>query len=1033
MTGTDNENNVGLPEALRGQFAALEKRLWTTETLTSVGSGLSAVLLSLLALFISDRLWNTPPWFRVALTGLALAGVAWAAAAWLRDWVFRRRDQRALALLVQARYRGLGDRLLGIVELANERERPPDFSPALYRAAIGQVANEATRVDFGAAVDTRGARFFSTALLGLALTALVPVLIAPRAALNVLQRWASPTSKIPRFTLVTLEGLPKKQIVAHGEPFEIACQVQYRSFWKPRRGLFQLGGQPTIQATITGHELKVRLPGQVRPGTLEISVGDARASIGVDPVHRPSLKTLSAAIQLPGYLRRPALETNSESGSLTVLEGSRVSFAGKTSRALAKAQMQIADHEAQPLTVQQDGFSSPALDLAGANEAVFTWTDQVGLSSPGPWRLQIVAQKDSAPTPELPGLMKETAILHTEVLDLKAAARDDFGVRELGVKWQVLNDGQSTNTPPDAKRSAEAPTPLEQKFESVFPFSPASLGLPPDSVLELRAFATDFFPDRTPAETATYRIHVLGNERHAELVRQNLESLLARLEEVTRFEEGLTQKTRELQQLPHDKLDANDTAERIASAKEDQNQNAANLGQLADEGRKTLREAFRNPVFPERTLREWAKNLHDMQQISDEAMRQVAKSLKTAEQNAEGRPEQLSQAVQKEEEVLEALEQMQRRVNKGLDQLQALTLAQRLRKIASDEKDIAARLLKIVPEIIGMMPRELPGRFKNTEANLASDQSGEHQETTVIHGEIGRFFERTQKETYGQVSKEMTESHVADELDQVRGLIEDNISMDAIQRLATWSDRLNAWANLLEPKSGSSGGGGDGEGGSSDESLIKELMGLLRARDREINLRQRTALLESQKAQTPTYAESAKALATGETDNREAVARIQGDNPIPALEFPLQDIIDAMQGALTLLNKPQTDRETETAQTKSIELLSDVINLINESQQKSQGQNSPQNSRSEEMSFLMKMMAPPSNPAFAVGVNPRGGGSLAGGTTDRTSTRLPGNPNAKEGESRTVNRASGSAANAPVEFREALENYYRALEKLEKK
>jgi hypothetical protein len=259
--------------------------------------------------------------------------------------------------------------------------------------------------------------------------------------------------------------------------------------------------------------------------------------------------------------------------------------------------------------------------------------------------------------------------------------------------------------------------------------------------------------------------------------------------------------------------------------------------------------------------------------------------------------------------------------------------------------------------------------------------------------------------------------------------------MDAMQNLTAWSERLTSWAELLEPKSDGSGGGGGGGGepSASDEALLKELLGLLRVRDREVNLRQRTGLLERNKAEMPNYTETAQGLGVTQRQVRDDLAKIQGENPVPALEFPLQDIVDSMQGVEGLLQKPQTDRATDLAQTKTIEQLSDIINVINEQQQKSQGSSSsPPTPTAEDMAFLMEMMSS-AEPGKAVGLNPNGGGSMAGGTADRAISSVNGDPNAKNADGRTVNRASGITTPTPTEFRDALENYFRGLEKLEGK
>lgn len=1030
MTANDQSKTVALPEGLRHQFSALERRLWRSETLTGVNLALGSLLLSCFLLFVSDRLWETPPWLRIGLAAAGWAGLAWCALTWLKWWVFRRRDQRALAMLVQRRFRRLGDRLLGIVELANEKERPSYFSPDLYRAAIAQVAQDARQYDFPAAVSRTPSRRAAFALGGILFLAALPILLSPAAAWNAALRWAAPAARIERFTLVALEGLPAELIVAHGEPFALTGRVRYRSFWRPGRAVAQMERQPRILTVREREEVQVRVPGQVEPGVLALRLGDARQRIRITPAHRPSLKELHATVQLPDYLQYPPAQHNLETGTLRMLEGSKVQFQGKVSRTLAAAHVQLADQQLHPLQVEDDRFTSEPLDLEGLTAVAFTWRDPLGLQNTAPWPLQIDAQKDSPPTPELPDLLRDSAMLESEVLDIKMAARDDYGVRELGLNWQLLTEPTGEQTPTPRPFQQAAPNAQSRTFEEVFPFSPAVLGIPGDSIVELRGFATDYLPGREPSRTVVYRVHILGNARHAEMVRQSLESLLSHLEEVTRLEEKVLADTRELERMTPEQLE--EASERIAAAQQEQAENAKHLEQMAQEGTKTLREAFRNPTFSEETLREWVKNLQDMRELSEGQMQQAADALQRARQQQESRSENLAQARQKEQETLEALEDLQRRINKGLDDLQALTLAQRLRKIAGDEKGIAGRLQRIIPEVIGMFPNELAPHFRQAQSAMAADQDSAQKETAELQGEIGRFFERTQKENYGQVNQEMTDSRIAEELLRVRGLIEENVSMDAMQTMLAWSDRLNGWADLLEPKSDSSGGGGGGgEGSSPDEALLKELLGLLRAREREVNLRRQTVLLERQKPEATAYEQAAKALAATQEQVRETVSTIQGENPVPALEFPLQDIIDAMAGVEELLHKPQTDRETHLAQTKAIELLSDVINLINEQQQRASSSSQQQRASAEEMAFLMQMMRLQSSFGPGQGTNPQGGGNPAGGTTDRAAAAGVGDPAGKMGEDRGVPRASGSTAPAPVEFRDALDNYYRALEALE--
>ena len=157
----------------------------------------------------------------------------------------------------------------------------------------------------------------------------------------------------------------------------------------------------------------------------------------------------------------------------------------------------------------------------------------------------------------------------------------------------------------------------------------------------------------------------------------------------------------------------------------------------------------------------------------------------------------------------------------------------------------------------------------------------------------------------------------------------------------------------------------------------------------------------------PTYTETAQGLGVTQRPSSGDLTKIQGENPVPALEFPLQDIVDSMQGVEGLLQKPQTDRTTDLAQTKTIEQLSDIINVINEQQQKSQGSSSsPPNSngRGHGLSHGDDVLG---RARQGGGVKPERRRQLAGGTADRAISSVNGDPNAKNADGRTMNRASG--------------------------
>jgi hypothetical protein len=445
---------------------------------------------------------------------------------------------------VQRRFGRLGDRLLGIVELTQEQHHLANFSPALYQAAVRQVADEAREYDFRESISARPAKKMAFGA-GVVLAGWLGVsLVLPEASWNAFLRWAAPMGGIPRYTLVELEGLPREMIVPHGEPFAVSGIVRYRSFWKPGRVVGQLLTLPKIKGAVDSGKINLQIPGQVEDSVLRVHVGDAVAAIKISPVYRPSLRELTAQIQLPAYLQYPDVSQPVESGTLNAVEGSRISFHGNISRALASAEMQPADGVVTKLTVEGRNFVTAPAQPDGIAEYTFNWRDDLGLSNAAPLRLSVAMQKDAPPVPDLPGMPRETAMLDSDVLRIRVDANDDYGVRDFGLTWEVSSDTPLTESIiKEAKIMTSSPHAA--KASRVFLWSPRMFRVPADSTVELQGFARDFYPDRERARTGIYRITVLSPEEHAELVREQLEGALAKIEEVTRLQEKIAANLRD--------------------------------------------------------------------------------------------------------------------------------------------------------------------------------------------------------------------------------------------------------------------------------------------------------------------------------------------------------------------------------------------------------------------------------------------------------------------------------------------------------
>jgi hypothetical protein len=130
----------------------------------------------------------------------------------------------------------------------------------------------------------------------------------------------------------------------------------------------------------------------------------------------------------------------------------------------------------------------------------------------------------------------------------------------------------------------------------------------------------------------------------------------------------------------------------------------------------------------------------------------------------------------------------------------------------------------------------------------------------------------------------------------------------------------------------------------------------------------------------------------------------------------LPDAKKAMQEADAFLRKPKTDQPVIAVETDAINLLeAEIMSMFKTCDNPSQ---------SAALAMLMEMMG------MSVGQQ-AGKGSYAGGDAEKNGANVAGDPKGSGADARGNERTAGrDLRNVPTEFREALQNYYKALERL---
>jgi hypothetical protein len=998
------------------------------ETLAAVAGGLVGLLATFVLLFLCDRFVDTPRWARTLLTLSGGVLAAWFAQAWAAHWLWNRRGPAQLAKLLQRHFKTLGDRLQGIIELTETAELPPNISPGLLRAAIRQVADESAHFNFQTAVPVRPVRRWVLAAgLLVALTA-APFVFAPKAALNALARWVRPWAQIDRYTFASIDDLPLELVVAHGEPFEIVCGMKADSAWKPDLATARVDRADPQEAKFENGRAVFRLNGQTQNATLAVRVGDATREIAIRPLHRPEMKELAAHVELPDYLGYPATTVPIQGGSAEFLEGSRVSFAGKTSRTLQQAEMKAAHTEAGA-NVQDETFTTPAKPIAeiGA-EAVFRWADTHGLTPTQPYALHVNTTRDAEPRIELQGLDQETAILPNEVLKLNLASSDDFGLKETWLGWTVhsLDAKKNDLGKGDAAHTAGGQT--KKEISSTAEFAPSFYQIPEDSVVELAAYALDYFPQRKPVESWKYTVYVLSPAKHAERVRERMDQVLKQLDERIRDEERQNDETKA---IADDKknLAEEKAGEDIKHVEASERANEAALKKMTEEMHEVMRDAMRNKEIPESTVADWKQLTDQIEQKAAPPMKEAAGDLQQGAQQPGARESQLAEAQEQQQKALEAMREAAKKMNKTTENLFAHNFYNRMRGAAAAEHKISDGLKALARTTVGQKIDEIaPAKAK--EYSLAADkQNANTKDVDGIANDMESFIRRVPNEKYAAVQKEMVEKKVVAELTELAGFVRQSLGLKSVGRARQWGDQLDEWAAMLQSESKSQGG--EGGGGEMDPDVMEFMISMVRAAVVQDGIREQTLVVDDKKEANTHYSEDTSKLAAQEDEMKQILGgllqKILFDGLPKDLNDPLAAVAPpgeskyakfqpAIEAALSLsgevagdFRKPDTGTEVVGAEATIVEILVPPDNKGGKSSSKAQ-------------QMMQQMMAQATQAKKAGGNNGKSTSSFAGEETTGTVAK-------DTTGARHVEKTGGASATEwPEEFRDQLQAYFQQLD-----
>jgi hypothetical protein len=986
---------------------------------------LMALCVSWLALFASDRTWDTPVWARLTLScsgWLAALAFAWM----IRRTAFNKSGSRKwLARHVRSRFGGPGDRLLGVIELTDKRnEIHFSYSESLYAAALKRVEGEVSKLPLDQTFDRKPARRAGLAASAFALGMLACFLAYPGLSENASLRWAIPWSDLERDTLTRFSDVPDKLYAAKGEPSVLRLTLAKDSKINPSEIRLSGPNDLLVKAPIKGNLYEFLVPGQEKTKELRLKAGDFRAMIQLIPLTRPSITECIVRVSYPEYLKLPDYESEPMARSVSFPKASTLTLQGKADR---KISMMAASTLTRSLEADfsEDAFLIPIRDMEKEEEIRLRFTDLFGLKPNSNHTIRLVPSEDAPPLVDFRDLAPESSILLFETITLSIVAKDDFGLTRVGLRMKASR-GNDLLIDSTLYEQTESESNVTQTGFS-FPFDPRLFTLQDGDVAEFTAQALDRLPGREPTSSRTVRFFVVGPEKHAEIIRDRMEAIMARTSEIAREQESLLMETIALEEEVEQSEESIDskTERKLSKLADMQRTNARNLKANAEAGMDVLEEATRNPIFDQEAIKDFGETLEKMKDVASSKMNPASSKMQQAQASPPSSASQsLAQAEELERQALSELQEILSDSSEQLDRLEARNLAQRLRKVENTEKSLTVGMLEILPKSIGESVEKLSPKLSDNKERMESVQFETHIEAGEIQKEISRFHERTGKPAYGEVSEMMELEKTESGLLEVSEKIDRNIAFEALDELESWEEKFKKWADMLEEQNSQSGGQGQGQGEGKD--ITEQILALLRIRDNQGEIIGKTKVVDSgnflakREKWTDTLKDQQQELMLDLTDVQIELAE-EKFNPL------FDDAHTAMYESAAGLEKGDAGETTQGSQSEAKDIVTDLINVLLESA--SSGQSSGQGQSMTGMQFLMQQLGQ-SGKGKAAGMTPgnSGGGSSQGGTTDRVPGENGGEASNLSSGSRKPGKSGGVSQSPPPEFKKIMESYFRSIE-----
>jgi len=502
---------------VRGKLGALRLAISTRLALEGLAWTLAALVALVFVTLAFDYFLRLERPLRALIMLLAACGVL--AVVW-RHLVMPLRvpmGPAALALLVEGRFRQLGDRLISAIQFSQSADAEAlGISAAMIARTAAEANALAAPLPFNDVVERRGL-LRTWAVAGCALGLLAGFAIWQG---DVLGRWFRRNVLFaevpwPQKTYLSVRGDPADFTVLRGDDLTVIVEVEPRSVVVPDHvtlhALYAAIGK--TEERIDAERDSPRKFVKVFPAVPEefefyVTGGDdrrdARSPHRVILIDPPAVRKVLFTVRFPSYMKRARPEeVPGSSGALTVPIGAHVTVRAETNKPLRSAAILLdgeAVGEMRPQVLADGtadttgrrhvgGFEVTAVNKPGTKVLRFALTDRDGHTSRRGAKYMLQLQPDHRPTVNLKKLRIGGQVSPRAILPLQLGIRDDHGIAAAEIVMRKSGQGRDANS-----RPVSLPPDVARRLDAREEFDLEPLGLTPGVAIDVLARCTDTLP-----------------------------------------------------------------------------------------------------------------------------------------------------------------------------------------------------------------------------------------------------------------------------------------------------------------------------------------------------------------------------------------------------------------------------------------------------------------------------------------------------------------------------------------------------------